>query len=421
VIWSVTPLLAAVLAFLPEAASGGLTRPTPAVAQAAGQPPQIDPEYTCVVCHTEMRRAFLLGVHAERGIRCHDCHGGNPRAFDRAAAHARPGFIGAPDKFQTLSLCSSCHEDPDLMRQYGLPVGQLAEFRTSRHGALLLELRDTNAPSCSDCHDSHTILPPNDARSNVYPTNITRTCGRCHEDEALMSKYGIPTDPVRLHRTSAHGTALFEQGNFAAPTCIGCHGSHAALPPKITQIADVCGHCHVLVRRAFYQGPHGSAALAGRLPGCTACHSNHGTERVRPAAIAATCTNCHASDSPEAELGVQIQEDVTQAARELAGAEEAIRQLVRHGRPVSDLRIRYQTAFTAYAQISQVQHSLDSEALEELSRQAGSISRDILAVAEVSAEGRWEHKLILIPVWFLALSAAILAWFKLRGLARVGA
>ena len=35
----------------------------------------IDPEYSCIVCHTDKRRAFLLGAHSERGIRCHDCHG----------------------------------------------------------------------------------------------------------------------------------------------------------------------------------------------------------------------------------------------------------------------------------------------------------------------------------------------------------
>ncbi|NIN73365.1 MAG: hypothetical protein GTO46_15860 [Gemmatimonadetes bacterium] len=376
----------------------------------------IDPNYTCVTCHTEKRSAYLVGTHSERGIHCDDCHGGNPQSFDQATAHAGTYYLGTPDKLETVRLCASCHSDPDQMRQYGLSVGQLAEFRTSRHGRLLLEGGDSNAPTCTDCHDAHTILPPNDARSSVYPTNIASTCEGCHEDSALMAEYGLGTSQIETHRLSTHGVALYEENNFAAPTCVSCHGSHAALPPAVTEIANVCGQCHVLVRRAFYAGPHGEAARAGTLPGCTACHSNHGTERVQPDSIASTCTECHEADSPTALVGFEIQEQATRATQDMHSSEEAIRQLVRAGRRVADVKLRHQTALTVYRQISQAQHSLDLEVLEDLSRQVGSIATDIRAAEEVAAEHRWEHGLTLIPVWFLALSAIVLAWFKLRAL-----
>jgi hypothetical protein len=399
------------------APAGTVRAPTPS-GTVAQQRQAIDPEYSCVVCHTEKRRAFLLGVHSERGIRCHDCHGGDPTGFEVATAHTGADWVGPLDKIGTVGNCSSCHSDPDQMRQFGLPAGQLAEFRTSRHGMLLLDEGDANAPTCTDCHDAHTILPPEDARSKVYPTNIVRTCARCHEDEGLMAPYGLPTDQVRLYRESAHGTALFDREDFSAPTCVECHGSHAALPPRVMQITDVCGHCHVLVRRTFYQGPHGEAARAGELPGCTACHSNHGTERVSPDRIAATCTDCHAANGPEAEFGVEIQAEVMHATRELHHAEEAISGLLRAGRNVVGAEFRLKAAVTAYEQLPRAQHSLDMEYLEDLSRQVVSISRDIVASEEVSAEHIWEHKLILIPVWFLAASACLLAWFRLRAAAR---
>lgn len=377
----------------------------------------IEPGYGCVVCHIEKRRAFLLGVHSERGIRCHDCHGGNPAALDVKSAHSSPDYIGAPDKFKTIELCSSCHSNPDMMRQYGLHVGQLAEYRSSQHGQRLLGERDTDAPTCSDCHDSHTILPPGDARSRVYPTNIVETCARCHADPELTAKHGLPDDEVELYRQSAHGVALFVEQNFAAPTCTGCHGSHGALPPAVTEISNVCGRCHVLVRRAFYAGPHGAAAREGRIPGCTACHSNHGTEVVPPDRIAATCLGCHEENSRAVTVGEQIQKGVLRATQELRSADEAIEELVRAGRRVSGLRLRDKAAHTAYLQIAQAQHSLDLEALERLNLDIESISRDIRGAAETAAEQRWEHKLILIPVWFLALSAIVLAGFKLRELA----
>ncbi len=376
----------------------------------------IDPRYSCVVCHTDKRRAFLLGTHSERAIRCHDCHGGNPNSFERATAHAGRDFVGSLDKIATVQLCASCHSDPDQMRQYGLPAGQLAEYRTSRHGMLLLNQRDLDAPTCTDCHDAHTILPPGDARSNVYPSNIARTCARCHENATLMAKYGLGTSEVATHRASAHGIALYEKENFAAPTCVSCHGSHAALPPQVAQIANVCGQCHVLVRRALDRGPHGQAARDGKLPGCTACHSNHGTERVHPERVAESCTECHPQNTPAALVGVEIQEQVTRATEGLRSAEEAIRELGRAGRRISDVKLRYATAVTVYMQIAQAQHSLDIEVLEDLSRQVSSISRDVAGVAEVSAEHRWEHRLLLLPIWFLVLSAIVLSWFKLRAL-----
>jgi predicted CXXCH cytochrome family protein len=380
----------------------------------------IDPEYSCIVCHTEKRRAYLLGTHSERGIRCHDCHGGNPRSLEVATAHSGRDYVGSPGKIETVELCSSCHSDPNQMRQYGLPAGELAEYRTSRHGMLLLDRGDMNAPTCTDCHDAHTILPPNDARSNVYPPNIAGTCARCHEDENMMGAYGLDIDQVETHRTSAHGVALYDKGNFASPTCTGCHGSHSALPPAVTEISNVCGHCHVLVRRAFDTGPHGAAARSGLLPGCTACHSNHGTERVQLDKIAETCTGCHEEGSTAAISGIEIQEQVSRAAEHLHGAEEAIHELTRAGRTTADASVRYQTALSAYMQVSQTQHSLDLEALDDQTRQVASISTDIRGSAEVAAEHQWEHKLLLIPIWFLALSATVLAWFKLRGLEKRG-
>ena len=91
---------------------------------------------------------------------------------------------------------------------------------------------------------------------------------------------------------------------------------------------------------------------------------------------------------------------------------------MRNGREVSDARFRYQAALTDYLQLTQMQHGLDVEQLEDLSRQVGSLSRSIRETAEVSEEERWEHKLVLVPVWFLALSAIAFAGFKLRDLQR---
>jgi hypothetical protein len=385
------------------------------VATGQGEQAQLDTTYGCLACHADKRTAFVQGAHAERGIRCDDCHGGDPAAFTLPAAH-RGRFTGAPGKVATVALCGSCHSDPNRMRQYGLPSGQVAEFRTSRHGRLLLLNGNQDAPTCTDCHDAHRILRPDDARSNVYPTNIPATCARCHEDKRLMAKYRLPTSQVEQFRRSAHGVALFRDQNFAAPTCMGCHGSHSALPPTVTEIASVCSRCHMLVGQAFDRGPHARAVRAGKLAGCLGCHDNHETERVPADRIASACAKCHAPGTRAHTLGGQIQQRAVQATEDLQAADRAIGQLTLAGRQTGDARFRYQTALTAYQQIAEAQHSLDFEQLEDLTRRVRSISRDLRGMAEVAGEQQWEHKLLLVPVWFLALASLALSWFALRRL-----
>lgn len=395
----------------------GLTSAASLAAQAPSGGVPLDTSYGCIVCHADHREGMILGVHAERGIRCADCHGGDPSARSLPAGH-RGRFVSGRDKLSTVQVCGSCHSDPNRMRQYGLPTGELAEFRTSRHGELLLGQHDINAPTCTDCHGTHVIYPPDDARSKVYPTNIPGTCARCHANAQLMARYRIPTNQFEEFRRSAHGIGLFQHQNFAAPTCVGCHGAHSALPPTVTEVSSVCGRCHQLVGQAFALGPHGPAARTGKIPGCLGCHTNHGTERVPADRIVAVCDKCHAGDARVHQTSLEIQKLVVGATSDLDAARRAVGQLTLAGVRSSDYRFRYESALTYYLQIAQVQHSMDLSRLEELSRRVRSISVELGASAEALSERRWEHKLLLAPIWFLALSAVALAWLTWRSLRR---
>ena len=71
-----------------------------------------DTTYSCLVCHPDKRRSFSQGVHSERGIKCDDCHGGNPSALETAAAH-RGSTFDSGNKVAIARLCSSCHSDPN--------------------------------------------------------------------------------------------------------------------------------------------------------------------------------------------------------------------------------------------------------------------------------------------------------------------
>jgi hypothetical protein len=371
-------------------------------------------QYGCVICHKDKRRAFAEGVHANRGIVCHDCHGGDPAAVEKEPGHAAP-FVGVPTKLETVRICGSCHSDPNQMRPFGLPADQAAELRTSSHGEFLFYRDDPNAPTCTDCHDSHTIRPPEDARSDVHPLNIMGTCIACHDDEEVMGGYEMPTGQGEVYRASAHGIGLYEKFNFAAPTCISCHGSHSALPAQAPEVADVCSQCHALVGQAFYSGPHGPAARAGKIPGCLACHTNHGTEGVPIEGTQAVCQGCHEDEESEAAvMGSEIQTLLAQADLNVRNAEEAIHELTTAGRDTEDARFRFRSALTDFRRMGPAQHSLDVESLEDLGRRVSSVSANIRNQAEVATEQRWEHTLLLVPTWFLALAAVFLAYLRLR-------
>ncbi len=415
---ALTALLTATLLAAPAAGRPAPARP--AARTAPTLPAQVpgamaDTANGCLACHAAQRRAATEGVHAEHGVTCVSCHGGDPAAVTLPRGHSGH-FVGKPDKAATAELCGSCHSDPDKMREYGLPTGQLAQFRSSKHGQLLFGQHNTDVPTCTDCHGTHVIYPPYDARSRVYPTNIPGTCASCHSDPKLMAKYHIRTDQFAQFRNSAHGVALFQNQNFAAPTCVGCHGAHSELPPTVTEIASVCGRCHVLVEQEFAKGPHGAAARAGKLPGCLACHSNHGTERVAADSISATCDRCHGSNSQVHQFAVDIQHRVVQATADIQSAERAIDQMAAAGQRVGYYRFRFRSGLTYFREIAQKQHRLNLDTLDDLARRVRSVSIDLDSRAKATQESRWEHRLLLLPVWFLSLSAVALALLALRGL-----
>jgi hypothetical protein len=113
-------------------------------------------------------------------------------------------------------------------------------------------------------------------------------------------------------------------------------------------------------------------------------------------------------------MGQEIQLHVVHAESELESAAHAIDDLVRMGRSTDDARARYRAALTDFRQMAKVQHSLDLDLLEDLELRVASATGLVHAQAEVAAEQQWEHKLLLLPIWFFVLAGMALAAFRLR-------
>lgn len=264
-----------------------------------------DAPNSCLDCHSALDaplkvtpEQFAQDIHAQKGLTCASCHGGDPTKDDDEAMGKKAGFRGKIKRSDVPALCGKCHSDSAYMRQYNprLRTDQLSQYQTSVHGKLLAK-GDTNVAVCIDCHSVHDLRPASDSRSTVHPLNIPRTCGRCHADATHMKDYKIPTDQVANYKQSVHYEALTVRGDLSAPTCVTCHGNHGAAPPGVETVQNVCSTCHVFQGQLFDASPHKQAFQQAGLKGCIQCHSNHKIDHTSDEMIGtgkkAVCTDCH--------------------------------------------------------------------------------------------------------------------------------
>ncbi len=274
--------------------------PAPAAAQ---QMPRSD---ACIECHLDLDADRLVApaltygddVHAAAGFGCLSCHGAVPPAHGTDQPGPAVGLMVRPAPEQVPALCGSCHSDIQFMKQYNpsLRVDQVAEYRTSGHG-IALARGDTAVATCISCHPAHSIRPPSDPTSSVYPTRVADLCGSCHGDATLMASRGLPTDQLELYRVSVHGRQMYENEDVSAPTCNDCHGNHGASPPGVAAVDQVCGQCHSMVADQFAASGHETPFVDAGMPGCSACHGNHAIEATADADLAVrgreVCARCH--------------------------------------------------------------------------------------------------------------------------------
>ena len=138
-----------------------------ALALAAASPAAAQEEIVCVQCHGtlpgkpgEPVRLWRDSIHAENGIRCNDCHGGDPKDLANAMSPER-GFLGVPKESAIPAFCGRCH------------VGVLKDYLQSAHGRAL----GRGGPTCVTCHGNHKV-----AKASLYIIN-EKTCTQCHSFE----------------------------------------------------------------------------------------------------------------------------------------------------------------------------------------------------------------------------------------------
>ncbi len=333
---------------------------------------------TCLECHSALdpplgvtQERFAQDIHAQKGLGCASCHGGDPASMEPERSMSRAvGFRGKIQRAQIPALCAHCHSDAAYMRQFNpsARTDQFSQYLTSVHGKLLAR-GDTKVAVCTDCHGVHGLRPGSDSRSRVHPLNVAGTCAGCHANAEYMKGYRIPTDQFAGYRASVHHEALTVRGDLSAPTCSTCHGNHGAAPPGVSAVEHVCSTCHVFQAQLFDTSPHKAAFASLRLPACITCHSNHRIASPTDAMIGvgkqSVCLNCHSSGDPGYQAAARMEERLGGIKSAIERADEVLDRAERSGMEVSQAKLEQVQARDALTKARVAIHSFQSARVEQ--------------------------------------------------------
>ena len=164
----------------------------------------------CIQCHAGLPERlgqpvvdWRGSIHAENGIACNSCHGGDPR--DAAyAMTAERGFLGVPLEKAIPAFCGRCH------------IGVMNDYLQSAHGKALGQ----GGPTCVTCHGNHLVV-----KASLELIN-EKSCSRCHSyDRALILKNAMQqTDDqingiekrIGRYKQAGVDSEYLEKGLFAA-------------------------------------------------------------------------------------------------------------------------------------------------------------------------------------------------------------
>ena len=134
---------------------------------------------TCGTCHVGIERGYLESVHGIDYVKrikdvpvCTDCHS----EHDILSPEDVNSTVYAT---KVAQVCSRCHDDIALSRQYGFLTSRLKTYNESFHGTAA-KFGETRVANCASCHGFHDIRASSDPKSSINKENLPSTCGRCH-------------------------------------------------------------------------------------------------------------------------------------------------------------------------------------------------------------------------------------------------
>lgn len=143
----------------------------------------------CGTCHKYEYKLHLQSIHGEQLVQgnpdvatCVDCHSsdGNPHSVIRVLEYNAPAY-----KKNIAETCARCHDDEELMADYGMVEKVYESYMRSFHGKAIqlgtYEITQLDKATCTNCHGFHDVKSASDPTSPVAGLeNLARTCEQCH-------------------------------------------------------------------------------------------------------------------------------------------------------------------------------------------------------------------------------------------------
>ena len=277
-------------------------------------------EDQCILCHAnpeiwegETLHLFVTpkdlaaDIHWQKGIKCQDCHGGNPDTTDLRAAHAagrrlpqdriaaRRPWISAGVVTPTPNTCSVFSPTPRRTRWRG--------SGTACTGGISRKWAGRKPPVVSRVIPGIRCGPPAIRSRRCIPRNWWRPAARATKINGKGMRRGV-------HHAAGEKN---EFGRGLPLDCLKCHGQDAHGMPPVRDVASpmnldnqvaICGKCHEKYLATYEASVHGHGLRASGLTVTAVCSDCHRAHDILYAAdrqsslhttnVAATCGKCHA-------------------------------------------------------------------------------------------------------------------------------
>lgn len=274
---------------------------------------------SCTDCHQPhkiRRTSLVLGTSDQECLKCHQ----KPDIHKTVEGQEVSLTVLKEDIQNSVHRnipCVKCHADIDPKRRRPCETAgrvdcsnchaQTAEdYFESGHGQAY-SLKNPDAPYCSDCHGTHTVLSHLDEQARTYRSSIPQLCGDCHGKLAKPSTLKLSQGNVLVdYSNSVHGQGLIKKGLLPSAVCTDCHSSHYILRHDVEQssihfknIPATCATCHQGIYKEFASSIHSplSSKTSEKLPNCEDCHSAHKIKDIKQdqfmAEVTHQCGICH--------------------------------------------------------------------------------------------------------------------------------
>ena len=182
-----------------------------------------------------------------------------------------------------------------------------------------------------------------------------------------------------------------------------------ATPPGVTQVPEVCGHCHVQDEEHFKKGPHALAVSTVGRPRCIDCHGHHNVQFPTDQLLApgqSVCGPCHREGGTALQANEDIYRLITQRQQ---GYDRALALLERAEgvhMDVEDQRAELEKALTALTEARSLQHAVSADLVRDKADDAALTIQEVSAGAREALQRASRRRAALLTVGLLCVLTA---------------